>query len=275
MGAQTGHPTVSRRRTVTGAGLLLAGVVVIIGGLAFAGVAAAVPKGNNGTIKIDGVALQDGQANEPHVSCSFAVEFSGYDQGDLKAKVTFELQSPTRRPSGSQVLLTDTVAIGQDPAGGATDLDASKLYSLDFTGVTPQAQQGYHVKVTVHADGSKGADTKHKVFWVQPCPPPTTTTTTTATTTTTTTSPTAPTTVTTAAPATTPTTTAAVAGATTTTTAPATQVLGEQLQRPVGELPRTGTGLATLAGLGGLALIAGGSVLLAATRRRPSAASGR
>jgi LPXTG-motif cell wall-anchored protein len=276
MSTQTAGTAAPRRRRAAGAGLLLAGVIVILTSLAFAGPATADPKGNNGTIKIDGVALQDGQANEPHVACSFALEFFGYDKGDLKATVTFSLQAPTLRRSGSQVLVTDTVAIGEDAAGGATDLDASRLYQLDFTGVTPHAQQGYHVKVTVHAAGSRGADTKHKVFWVQPCSTPTTTTTTTTTTvptssTTVTTAapgaPTSSTTVTTGAPATT-TTTAAVAGETA-TTAP-TQVLGEQVERPVTTLPRTGTDVGILGLLGGLALVAGGSMLVAAKRSTPS-----
>ncbi len=34
---------------------------------------------------------------------------------------------------------------------------------------TRHPQQGYHVKLTIHAPGSQGADTKHKVFWVEPC----------------------------------------------------------------------------------------------------------
>jgi len=244
---------------------IIAAAVLVLS-LALAGAAGADPKGNNGTVKIDGVPLQGGQANEPHVACGFAVEFFGYDQGDLNATVTFTLQAPTLRRSGSQVLLTDTVAIGGDPAGGGTDLDASRRYQLDFAGVTAHAQQGYHVKVTVHAAGSQGADTKHKVFWVEPCAPTTTTTTTTTPPTTPpTTSPTSSTTVSTAAPATTP-TTGAVAGQTTTTTVP-TQVLGEHIERPVPtQLPRTGTGVATLALVGGLALVLGGATLLA-TRR--------
>jgi hypothetical protein len=43
-----------------------------------------------------------------------------------------------------------------------------------------------HVTLTVNAEGSQGADVKHKVFWVTGCiPAPTTTTTTGGTTTTT------------------------------------------------------------------------------------------
>src|SRR5438270_11895725 len=80
------------------------------------------PKGNNGTVKIDGVAFDDAPNNEPHVGCSFQVDFYGYDQGDLHATVTFEGQAPT----GGGTLLTDTIAIGQDAAGGGTDLDAPR-----------------------------------------------------------------------------------------------------------------------------------------------------
>jgi hypothetical protein len=37
--------------------------------------------------------------------------------------------------------------------------------------------QGFHVKLTINAEGSQGADVKHKVFWVTECiPSPTTTT---------------------------------------------------------------------------------------------------
>jgi hypothetical protein len=35
-----------------------------------------------------------------------------------------------------------------------------------LTGVTPHPVQGFHVKVTVHAEDSIGSDTKYKVFWV-------------------------------------------------------------------------------------------------------------
>jgi hypothetical protein len=84
------------------------------------------------------------------------------------------------------VLLTDTVFIGEDDnAGGGSQagLDASATYTLDVDGIQPHPNQGFHVKLTIHADGSQGADTKHKVFWVTGCPSGTTTTTLKATTT--------------------------------------------------------------------------------------------
>jgi hypothetical protein len=56
----------------------------------------------------------------------------------------------------------------------------------------PHPQQGWHVRLTINADGSQGADVKHKVFWVSGCetPPTTATSTTEAPTTSTTEQPT-------------------------------------------------------------------------------------
>jgi hypothetical protein len=151
------------------------------------------PLGNNGTVKIDGVAFDDQPNNEPHVGCIFQVDFYGFDEGDLNANVTFEVHSPTGK---AVVLLTDAVFIGEDDnSGGGSEagLDASETYTLDFTGFTPHPNQGFHVKLTVNADGSQGADTKHKVFWVSGCEtPPTTTAPTTTSTTSSTTSTSAP-----------------------------------------------------------------------------------
>jgi hypothetical protein len=134
--------------------------------------AAPNPPGNNGTVKIDAVAFDDHPNNEPHVGCTFQVDFYGYDEGDLEALVTFEAHPPT---GPVQTLLTDTVFIGEDDnSGGGSEagLDASATYTLDFTGITPHPQQGFHVKLTVNAEGSQGADVKHKVFWVTGCEPP-------------------------------------------------------------------------------------------------------
>jgi hypothetical protein len=274
------HPNPTRRRRRGALALVVVGVSVMgLSQAAWAAKPAGSPgksghPGNNGTIKIDGVPLQGGPRNEPHVDCDFNLKFFGYDEGaDLQATVLFALMPPTLRSEGSRTLLEDVVPIGEDPPGGGTDLDASRHYRLDFTGVDPHPKQGYHVKVTIHADGSRGADVKHKVFWVEPCDEPTTTTTVPEETTTTTvpevTTTTVPevttTTVTTEAPA--------VEGRqveipTTTTTAPA-QVLGAVEVNPA-QLPRTGTETQTLAFLGGLALALGGALtlLLEADKRR-------
>jgi hypothetical protein len=138
-----------------------------------AALAASNPPGNNGTVKIDARPFDAAPDNEPHVGCTFQVDFYGFDQGDLEAQVTFEAQAPTlRSDQDDQVLLTDSVFIGEDDnAGGGSEagLDAKRTYRLDLSGITPHPEQGVHVKLTVDAEGSQGAETKHKVFWVTGC----------------------------------------------------------------------------------------------------------
>jgi hypothetical protein len=161
---------VARFARRTGRAVALAGCVALAG---FAAPAAfADPPGNNGTIKIDDVAFDNHPNNEPHVGCEFQVDFYGFDEGDLSAKVIFKLHPPT---GDREVLLRDIVLIGEDDnSGGGSEkgLDASETYTLDFTGIEPHPKQGFHVKLTIKAEGSQGADTKHKVFWVEGCPPP-------------------------------------------------------------------------------------------------------
>ncbi len=138
--------------------------------------AQADPSGNNGTVKIDAAPFDDHPDNEPHDPCVFQVDFYGFDAGDLDATVTFTLVPPT---AADEDIVVDDVAIGEDAAGGGTDLDASATYDLTaaLTGVEPQPQQGFHIRLTVHAEGSRGADTKFKEFWVGPCGETTPTTT--------------------------------------------------------------------------------------------------
>ena len=241
------------------------------------------PPGNNGTIKVDAAPFDDAPNNEPHVGCVFQIDFYGFDEGDFYADVVFEGQAPT----GGGTLLTDRVFIGEDAndGGGSTaGLDASATYDLGaaLAGIEPHAQQGWHVKLTINAEGSQGADTKHKVFWVdgcRPAPAP---------------APAA------AAPAveTTTTTTAPPETTTTTTTVVEEQapegVLGVSVERATPEprpeprpqpevraaaaqraqptsdvgsssLPRTGAAIALLTAIGA-ALLLGGRALLAARR---------
>jgi hypothetical protein len=162
-----------------GRALAVATSVALAWCVAVAGPASAGPNppGNNGTVKVDGAPFDDAPNNEPHVGCTFQVDFYGYDQGDLEATVTFEAHPPT---GPAVVLLTDTVFVGEDDnAGGGSEagLDASETYTLAFGAIQPHPKQGFHVKLTVNAEGSKGADVKHKVFWVTGCPSGTTTTT--------------------------------------------------------------------------------------------------
>jgi hypothetical protein len=128
------------------------------------------PPGNNGTVKIDGLPWDDAPNNEPHPGCTFEVDFYGFDQGDLYADVTFEAVAPT----AGGVLREDRVFIGEDQndGGGSTaGLDASARFDLSdaVAGIAPHPKQGWHVRLTVHADGSQGADVKHKVFWIAGC----------------------------------------------------------------------------------------------------------
>lgn len=148
--------------------------VAIVSGSMLAN-AAPNPPGNNGTIKIDRRAFDDAPDNEPHVGCTFQLDFYGYDQGDLTADVTFSAHPPTLPAGQDRVLLTDTVAIGEDDnsgGGSQAGLDASVTYRLDLRGIEPHPQQGVHVTLTINAEGSQGADVKHKVFWVTGCKSP-------------------------------------------------------------------------------------------------------
>jgi hypothetical protein len=149
--------------------IALIGGALLLPGLA---VAAPNPPGDNGTVKLDARPFDRAPDNEPHVGCTFQVDFYGYDEGDLHAQVTFEAQPPTLRDGGGQVLLTDTVFIGEDDNSGGGTRPAwtpGRPTGWTFTGITAHPEQGFHVKLTVNAEGSQGADTKHKVFWVTGC----------------------------------------------------------------------------------------------------------
>jgi hypothetical protein len=126
------------------------------------------PPGNNGTVKV-GTLLDDTKGNQPHVDCEFLVEFAGFDAGPLYGSATVEWQAPS---GNGGVLFYGSTFIGYDPAGGANDSDATITVNLfdpiAASGVAAQSQ-GFHVKLTTHADGSIGADTKHKTFWVSGC----------------------------------------------------------------------------------------------------------
>jgi hypothetical protein len=134
--------------------------------------ASAVPPGNNGTVKMDGIQLDNAPNNEPHIGCYFEVDFYGYDEGDLEATASLVLHPPT---GGTGLALVRTVDIGEDAAGGGTDHDASILFQTSDLrpwivangSPTPHPIQGFHVKLTVNAEGSDGADVKHKVFWIK------------------------------------------------------------------------------------------------------------
>jgi hypothetical protein len=148
--------------------LAILGVAAMVP-LVFAGTASAAnPNGNNGIIKLDGVPFDIVPDNQPHVGCDFQVDFYNYDLGNTTASVKFVVQPPTGKDI---VLTTDTVFIGGDAALGGNDLDGTGNYNLGsfLQAFEAHPVQGYHIKVTVKAPGSAGADTKYKTFWVQTC----------------------------------------------------------------------------------------------------------
>jgi hypothetical protein len=129
-------------------GLFLALSVVAAAG------ALADPPGNNGTVKIDGVPFDSHPNNEPHVGCTFQIDFTGFDAGQ---QVSASLVG--HPPTGGGVLASQSTTLDGSGAGSIT-LDLSGALG----GITPHPQQGYHIKLTV--DTGQGAG-KHKVFWVE------------------------------------------------------------------------------------------------------------
>lgn len=127
--------------------------------------------GNNGTVKIAGKDIDRIPNNAPHQGCTFDIEWYGFDE-TAKSEVTFALQKPTAGDGYDlEVDGESPVDVGGDGGSGAgTDdgFDARETYTLTLTG-DPHPKQGYHVKLTINTTYSQGADTKHKVFWVQGC----------------------------------------------------------------------------------------------------------
>jgi hypothetical protein len=128
------------------------------------------PPGANGTVKIHQSDNNLATENEPHVTCSFTVQFFGFDTNE-KGTLVFTAHPPT---GDDQVLLdSGQVTISTDAAGGGpNDPDAAFTFSLnDFKlgDISPHPKQGFHVKLTVT---TTGGGTKQKVFWVKPCTPP-------------------------------------------------------------------------------------------------------
>lgn len=166
----------------------LGALVLTSGGVLMTSASADQPTtsgGNNGTIKIDGIEFEAGEApspgqqgNEPFVRCSFDVQWwnftaeDGNRDGDgrLDASVAFSLQEPT---AGEGYALA--------PLGGALELaftpgqvlNASQRYSPVISGTPqkgPDDKHGYKLKVLVETEAAQGNSIKkHKVFWVSPC----------------------------------------------------------------------------------------------------------
>ena len=130
------------------------------------------PAGNNGTVKIDEYAVDSGQDNDAHVSCGFTVSFYGFD-GTKPQTATINV-TPVAPTSGGSTYTT-TTGWTKDSRTGGSQLDQQVQVSgsdlaSSLAGVTPQAKQGYHLRLEVEVSGSQGSDDKYKVFWMQPCP---------------------------------------------------------------------------------------------------------
>ncbi|MFB9238013.1 hypothetical protein ACFFWC_21055 [Plantactinospora siamensis] len=127
------------------------------------------PKGDNGTVKIDGAPLDDKVDNQPHVACDFEIEFFNFDLNQ-RADITLTAQPPSG--TGQVVLAITNRVISDDPASGAeNDHDAVIPLSandLRLIGLAAHPKQGYHLQLTVELTDGHGAG-KHKVFWLQPC----------------------------------------------------------------------------------------------------------
>ncbi len=264
------NPTPRMRLAALAAGS--GGLLLLMGAMSAGAQQPPDPSGDNGTIKIDDVDFDDHPDNEPHVGCTFQVDFYGFDAGGLVATVVFTAMPPTVPDDGEDELLTDEIVLEDDAAGGGTDLDGSGTYDLTsvLADIAPHPEQGWHVRVDITVeDGTE----KSKVFWVEQCGVPPTTS---SSTTTSSTSSTSSTTSTTAPSSTTSSTTSTTApGSTTTTTAPGsttttapggpTTTAGGGAAPPQGpaappgaptQLPRTGVGTMALTVLGGLLLAA-------------------
>ena len=147
---------------------MLVAVPLLVGAVGLAAPASADRHTGNGIIEVDGQEFETDPGNEPHVGCVFQVDFKNYDRGDTYADVRFELQPPTTEPENTMRVRGDVRPhIGEDGAGGQDDLDAQERYVLSFSG--PPEEKGYHVKLTINAEGTTRADKRYKVYWVD-CP---------------------------------------------------------------------------------------------------------
>jgi len=184
-----GHGAAATLIGVGVASLVVAGLVAAGPASASKGGSSGAPPGNNATIKINNVPV-DNVDNEPHITCPFRLSLYNFDSGSgvsNAAVVTFVAQPP----SGQNVVLPPSVG---DSAFAFPGPNTFQDYSFDPVAtlgqLVKQPQQGYHVKVTVKVtstvpkgkSGKSGTKvtTKHKVFWltcdpgeVNPTPTPT------------------------------------------------------------------------------------------------------
>ena len=141
------------------------------------------PPGNNGTVKLDGLDLNDGPGhtgkpndpdetepdNDPHLTCGFQLEFFNFDTGEM-ADIEFTAHPPTGK--NGVLLFQDHVVISDDGTGGANnDPDAVFDYDVNTDFDTSQFTSvhdvhGWHIKLSLtlyDASGKKiPGGQKHK-----------------------------------------------------------------------------------------------------------------
>ena len=129
--------------------------------------------GGSGIVKLDRKPFDQAPNNEPHVGCTFQLDFYNYPEG-VTARYSFSLWHPTGPADldgGNGHLVLD-----DDPAGGGQDLDGEATVelgaALNESGVEPHHHNGWHVKLVVRARHTSGPDQKQKVFWVRACKSP-------------------------------------------------------------------------------------------------------
>lgn len=148
----------------------------VIGAPALAATPTGDPGGNNGTVKIDGVLVDSKNDNdvdnEPHVPCTFEVEFFGFDEGQTADIKLYGHPPSSEQPRFDLLIDLQDQVVSDDAAGGA-DPDPDRVFpfsvaDLEEAGLEPHPNQGFHLRLDVFSEGLPGGQ-KHKTFWVKPC----------------------------------------------------------------------------------------------------------
>ena len=129
------------------------------------------PNGNKGHTQIEGAPdcgpTPCGNDNDPHVTCTLSVQLFGYPSGADSAVLTITGQAP----SGTGTVASDSFTFTGASSPNGSILDTQKSYTLTGSqlaadGLTPQPQQGYHLRIQVAVNGHPA---KTHVIWFQPC----------------------------------------------------------------------------------------------------------
>jgi hypothetical protein len=120
------------------------------------------PPGNNGTVKVDGVAFDSHPDNEPKPGCSFQIDYTNFDAPTQAFSHSFTIQSGDGNGTVLESLSGNLVA-----GAGSFNHDLA----AELAGFDPKEDGYYHIKLDVSLPGVPGGS-KHKVFKVQCGSPP-------------------------------------------------------------------------------------------------------